>query len=154
MNSKGTQPYIHMYPFSPKLPSHPGCHITLSRVPRSYFCFTSGPTLSQNRTARSDCPFSTSTMGFPRSKGECSWGKESVGLHGAWAILRRREASQGWKVEGEGKENGQGSESDSRQELSWRERHCLYLKQEPRPRDRLTPGRLASPFGMPRTFSV
>ena len=22
-----------MYPFSPKLPSHPGCHITLSRVP-------------------------------------------------------------------------------------------------------------------------
>ena len=28
-----TQPYIHTYPFSPKLPSHPGCHITLSRVP-------------------------------------------------------------------------------------------------------------------------
>ena len=25
--------YIHTYPFSPKLPSHPGCHITLSRVP-------------------------------------------------------------------------------------------------------------------------
>ena len=24
---------IYMYPFSPKLPSHPGCHITLSRVP-------------------------------------------------------------------------------------------------------------------------
>ena len=32
MGHKGTQPYIHMYPFSPKLPSHPGCHITLSRV--------------------------------------------------------------------------------------------------------------------------
>ena len=30
MNSKGTQPYIHMYPFSPKLLSQPGCHITLS----------------------------------------------------------------------------------------------------------------------------
>ena len=33
VNSKGTQPYIYMYSFSPKLPSHPGCHITLSRVP-------------------------------------------------------------------------------------------------------------------------
>ena len=25
-----------MYPFSPKLPSHLGCHITLSRVPMLY----------------------------------------------------------------------------------------------------------------------
>ena len=33
MDSKGTQPHIYMHPFSPKLPSHPGCHITLSRVP-------------------------------------------------------------------------------------------------------------------------
>ena len=32
-HSKVTQPYIHMYPFSPNLPSHSGCHITLSRVP-------------------------------------------------------------------------------------------------------------------------
>ena len=32
MDSKGTQPYTYMYPFSPKLPSHPGCHIALSRV--------------------------------------------------------------------------------------------------------------------------
>ena len=32
VDSKGTQPYIYMYPFSPKSPSHPGCHITLSRV--------------------------------------------------------------------------------------------------------------------------
>ena len=31
MDSKGTQPYIYMYPFSPKLPSHLGCYITLSR---------------------------------------------------------------------------------------------------------------------------
>ena len=30
---KGTQPYTCMYPLSPKLSSHPGCHITLSRVP-------------------------------------------------------------------------------------------------------------------------
>ena len=30
---KGTQPYISIYSFSPKLPSHKGCHITLSRVP-------------------------------------------------------------------------------------------------------------------------
>ena len=35
VDSKGTQPYIHMYPFSPKLPSHPGCHMTLSRIPRA-----------------------------------------------------------------------------------------------------------------------
>ena len=30
MDSKGTQLYMYMYPFSPKLPSHPGCHITVS----------------------------------------------------------------------------------------------------------------------------
>ena len=29
-----SDPYIYTYPFSPKLPSHPDCHITLSRVPR------------------------------------------------------------------------------------------------------------------------
>ena len=33
MHRRVTQPYIYMYPFSPKLSSHPGCHITLSRVP-------------------------------------------------------------------------------------------------------------------------
>ena len=33
MNSEETPLYIYMYPFSPKLPSHPGCHITLSRGP-------------------------------------------------------------------------------------------------------------------------
>lgn len=32
VNNKGTQLYVHMYPFSPKLPSHPGCHMTLSRI--------------------------------------------------------------------------------------------------------------------------
>ena len=31
VNSKGTQPYV--CPFSPKPHSHPGCHMTLSRVP-------------------------------------------------------------------------------------------------------------------------
>ena len=31
-NSIGIQWYICMYPFSPKFPSHSGCHITLSRV--------------------------------------------------------------------------------------------------------------------------
>ena len=37
VNSKGTQPHIHifMYPFSPKLAAHSGCHITLSRIPCS-----------------------------------------------------------------------------------------------------------------------
>ena len=32
VNSKGTQPYIFLDPFFPKLPSHPGCHVTISRV--------------------------------------------------------------------------------------------------------------------------
>ena len=32
-DSKGTQPYLCIYPFSPKLPSHPGCHRALSRAP-------------------------------------------------------------------------------------------------------------------------
>ena len=34
MDSKGTQSHIytHTNPFSPKFPSHPGCHITLNRV--------------------------------------------------------------------------------------------------------------------------
>ena len=32
VGSEETQPYI-LNPFSPKLPSHPGCHITWSRVP-------------------------------------------------------------------------------------------------------------------------
>ena len=31
-DSQGTQPYIYVYPLSSKLLSHPGCHITLSRV--------------------------------------------------------------------------------------------------------------------------
>ena len=30
---EGIQPHIHMRSFSPKLPSHPGCHIALSRIP-------------------------------------------------------------------------------------------------------------------------
>ena len=30
---QGTQPYTHVHTFSPKPPSHPGCHITLSRIP-------------------------------------------------------------------------------------------------------------------------
>ena len=34
VDKEGTQLYIiYMYPFFPKLPSHLGCHITLSRVP-------------------------------------------------------------------------------------------------------------------------
>ena len=32
-DSEGTQVYIYMYRLSPKLPSYPACHITLSRVP-------------------------------------------------------------------------------------------------------------------------
>ncbi|KAB0364431.1 hypothetical protein FD754_008587, partial [Muntiacus muntjak] len=37
VDSKGTQPYIYMYPFSPKFPSHPGCHTTLSRHHNIFF---------------------------------------------------------------------------------------------------------------------
>ena len=36
VDSKRTQPYLYMYPFSPKLPSHPGCHTILSRVHVQY----------------------------------------------------------------------------------------------------------------------
>ena len=32
VNSKGPQPYMHMYPFLPRFPSHPGCHITLFQL--------------------------------------------------------------------------------------------------------------------------
>ena len=35
VDSKVIQPYICLYPFSPRLPSHPGCHVTLSRAPCS-----------------------------------------------------------------------------------------------------------------------
>ena len=33
VKSKGTQPYTYMDPLCPRPPSHPGCHLTLSRVP-------------------------------------------------------------------------------------------------------------------------
>ena len=33
---KGTQPCIYVYPFSPKLPSHLGCYITLFEFPVLY----------------------------------------------------------------------------------------------------------------------
>ena len=33
VDSQGTQPSMYMDPFSPKLPSHSRCHITLSRIP-------------------------------------------------------------------------------------------------------------------------
>jgi len=33
VNTKETQPHRALYPLSPKLSFHPGCHITLSRVP-------------------------------------------------------------------------------------------------------------------------
>ena len=35
VNNKVTQPYMYMCPFSPKLPSLPGCHMILSRGPYS-----------------------------------------------------------------------------------------------------------------------
>ena len=31
--SERAQQYMYLHPFSPKLPSHPGCHITLGRAP-------------------------------------------------------------------------------------------------------------------------
>ena len=33
VDRKGPKPNIYMYPLSLKLPSHPGCNVTLSRVP-------------------------------------------------------------------------------------------------------------------------
>ena len=53
VDCKGTQPFIYMYPFSPKLPSHPGCRITLS----SSLCSTVGPCwLSVLNIALCTCP--------------------------------------------------------------------------------------------------
>ena len=42
VNSEGTRPHIYKYPFSPKLPSHPACHLTLS-IEQSSLCYTVGP---------------------------------------------------------------------------------------------------------------
>ena len=39
VNSEGTQPDVSMYPSSPKLSSHSGCHVTLSRFPVLYSRF-------------------------------------------------------------------------------------------------------------------
>ena len=36
VDSKGIQPYIYMYPFSLKLPSHPGCHKHWAEFPMLY----------------------------------------------------------------------------------------------------------------------
>ena len=36
VDSKGIQPYIYMYPFSPKLPSQPGCHKHWADFPMLY----------------------------------------------------------------------------------------------------------------------
>ena len=64
VNSEGTQPYIYMYPFSPKLCSHPGCHITLS----SYLCYTVGPYwLSISNIALYTCPSQIPELPFPPS---------------------------------------------------------------------------------------
>ena len=40
MHSRVTQPYIYTPPFSPKLPSHLDCPMTLSRVPCVYYSRT------------------------------------------------------------------------------------------------------------------
>ena len=37
VDSKETQLYVYMYPFSPQFTSHPGCHLTLGRVPCRFF---------------------------------------------------------------------------------------------------------------------
>ena len=47
VNSEGTQPYIYIYPFFPKLPFHPGshilckivCHIMCKLLPLFHFVF-------------------------------------------------------------------------------------------------------------------
>ena len=39
VNSEVTQPFIYMCPFFPKLPSHPGCHVTPSRVLQIHLTF-------------------------------------------------------------------------------------------------------------------
>ena len=69
MDSKGTQSYIFMYPFSPKLHSYPGYHITLSRVPCAILlllsCFSRVQLLATPWAAAHQAPPS---MGFSRQE--------------------------------------------------------------------------------------
>ena len=61
LDSKGTQPYTYMYPFSPKLTSHPGGHMTVSRVP----CAVGSVQFSRSVVSDSFDPMDCSTPGFP-----------------------------------------------------------------------------------------
>ena len=61
VDSKRTQPYTYTYPFSPKLPSHPGCHMTLSRVPYA----VGSVQFSHSVVSNSFDPMDCSTLGFP-----------------------------------------------------------------------------------------
>ena len=62
VNSEGTQPYL--YPFSPKLPSHPGCHTALS----SSLCYTLGPCwLPIFSIAVCPCPSQPPSLSLPPS---------------------------------------------------------------------------------------
>lgn len=99
MDSKGAQPHIYMSAFSPKLPAHPSCPITLSRVPRRESCrpvfsLVCSPTAAGCRLQRSQpaAPLLTSATpgGMPgagRRSGACAaargpqevWGLGSSG---------------------------------------------------------------------------
>ena len=58
----GSQPYIYMYPFSPRLPSHLGWHIALS----SFMCCTVGLCWSSVlNIAVCTLPFQTACLSLP-----------------------------------------------------------------------------------------
>ena len=69
VDSQGTQPSIYMYPFCPKLPSHPSCHITLSSFLFSKSCSFQNEPHSYSSVAQSYLtlcdPTDCSTPGLP-----------------------------------------------------------------------------------------
>ena len=68
VNSEGTHPYRYMHPFSSKLPSHPGCHLTLSRVPCAVYSRTLLVIHFKYSSVDMSIPnFQTSKLSFPPS---------------------------------------------------------------------------------------
>ena len=70
VDSKGTQPYIYMYPLSPKLLSHPGCHMPLSGAPAVLY---SRPLLAIYFKYSSVCMSIPSSLPLPPSNLKFIW---------------------------------------------------------------------------------
>ena len=84
MHSRATQPYKYTYPFSPKLPSHPGCQITLSSVP----CAIQYGYQSWVFFGRNDAKAETPVLWPPHAK--------------SWPIGKDSDAGRDWRQEEKG----------------------------------------------------